>query len=165
MKQFIEIAFFRSKPQDLPATANTLWSAVAVALFTYVIASLPDSGPGLSAQRAILDLVVTALFLYGCLVFLKRTERFQQAFSALAGSGAVINLVAAPLIYSAGGADTLPASAELILLLLFGWGVALSAYIFRDTFELSLASSTMIAFAYVMTAIQLSQMIFTPMAG
>ncbi len=165
IRQFTEIAFFKAKPQDLPASNPTLPIAVVVALLTYIIASSSESDLFLSIKRAILDLLVTAVFLYGGLLLQKRPTRFYQSFSALAGAGAVINVMAIPFMFGVGSGEQVSALAGFILFLLFGWSLALSAHIFRHTFELSMPGSALAAIIYVMTAIQISQLFFQPAAA
>ncbi len=159
LRQFIDIALFRAKPQDLPAGQSLLIVATAISFITYVLGSWPESGGIIAIQRALLDLAITALFIYGGLQFQRKTERFVQSFSALAGAGAVINVVAVPLILTLGG-DQLQTIGALILLMLYGWTMAVCAHVFRYTFELGPAGSAVVSIVYIITAIQISHLVF-----
>ena len=165
VKQFVDIALFRSKPQDLPAGNAVLVLAVTLALITYVFAGMAESGFSGALQRALLDLVITALFLYSGLTFVKKTPRFIQAFSALAGSGAVINAAAVILMIGRQPEQPVSTLLTIMFLLLFGWSVALCAHIFRHTFDLEQAGSTLVAIVYIVLAIQISQMVFPPVVS
>lgn len=159
LRQFIDIALFRAKPQDLPAAPSVLLVATALSFVTYVLGSWPESGGLLAIERALLDLAVTALFIYGGLQFQRKTERFQQSFSALAGAGALINIVAVPLILGVGG-DQIQSTGALLLLLLYGWTMAVCAHVFRYTFDLGPVGSAMVSVVYIITAVQISHLIF-----
>ncbi len=162
VRQFFEIAFFRAKPQDLPVGSTVLVVAITLAVMTYVLASVVESSYAVAMQRALLDLGITALFIYGGLLFQKATTRFQQAFSALAGSGAVINLVAVVLMLGHSPGEPASSLLTFMYLLLFGWSVALCAHIFKHTFDLERAGSTLVAIVYIIFAIQISQWVIPP---
>lgn len=159
VRQFIDIALFRAKPQDLPAQQSVFLLATILSFVTYVLGSWPESGGLLAIQRALLDLAVTALFIYGGLQFQGKTERFRQSFSALAGAGAVINVIAVPIILSLGG-EQLQGFGVIILLLLYGWTMAVCAHVFRYSFDLGPVGSAVSSVIYIITAIQISHLIF-----
>lgn len=159
VRQFIDIALFKAKPQELPAEQSVLLFAMILSFVTYVLGSWPESGGLLAIQRALLDLSVTGLFIYGGLQFQGKTERFQQSFSALAGAGSVINVVAVPIILSLGG-DQLQGFGVIVLLVLYGWTMAVCAHVFRYTFELGPVGSAVSSVIYIVTAVQISHLIF-----
>ncbi len=160
IKKFIAIALFKGKPQDLKEDTNTLVVAMVFALATYVMATISKTGFSQAVLQALLDLIISALFFYGALYYQKRLNRFNQAFSALIGSGSVINVIAIPVLMSLDSEQTLSSIASLFFIFLFGWSLALCAYIFRNTFELNQMKGILAAVIYVFTVINLSQLVF-----
>jgi len=159
-RQFIDIALLRAKPQDLPADTGVLVLAVCLALFTFLVASLPEAEPGMALQRALLDLVVTGLFIYGGLLYQRRVSRFTQAFSALAGAGAVINLAAAVVTAGLRPGEQASTLVMVLSLLLLAWSLALCAHVFRHTFTVSAPAGALIALVYVIIALQISHLLY-----
>ncbi|MDO6461034.1 hypothetical protein Q4485_10030 [Granulosicoccaceae sp. 1_MG-2023] len=153
-QRFLQIALFRAGPQDLPAGNRPPVVAVLAALLAYMLSGLGVQAVGPALAQFGVDLLVTALFLYGGLQFQKRTARFAQAFAALMGSSAVINLAAVPVWL--GMNDQISAAGSLFLLLLLGWSMAVCAHVFRHTFELSAAAAAVVAVCYLVTSMAVS---------
>jgi hypothetical protein len=158
IRQFIDIATFKAKPQDLAANSETLFISVALSLLTYVVASSADASLLNAMQRALLDLVIMALFLFVGLRLQGRRNRFNQAFSALAGAGAILNTIAIPLMYSFSTATS--NIAAFLLLLLLVWSVAIYAHVFKYTFTVQSLISKVLAVAYILAAISITELVF-----
>ncbi len=160
VKKFVAIALFKLKPQDIPATSNTLIHAAIFGMITYILAGVSAAGFVQAMQQALLDFVLSGLFILGFLYVQGRLSRFIQAYSALIGSGAVVNFVASPILLSVNPDQAFSEFISLLLLLLFMWSLALCAFIFKATFELSHSRSILIAVIYVLSVISLTQWVF-----
>lgn len=137
------------KPQELPAGNNQMFTGVCLAVTTYVLALSIPYGVGRAFLTALLDLGLTAALMMGALILLGHKARFEQAFGGLCGSSAFINLAAIPIysLRNTDGVATSPANlADFVLLV---WGITLLGHIVRHTFDLRIATSVLIAFAYL----------------
>lgn len=164
VRQFIGIALLRDRPQDLPSTQLVLVTAMVLGFLTFTLASLFENNGTTAVLRALLDQVVAALFIAGGLQFQRRTERFVQAFSALVGAGAVLNVMAVPLL-AAVGKQPLDLVLSILMLILYAWNLALCAHVFRHTFSLQAIGSAVVAVCYVVTAVQISWLLLPPMVS
>lgn len=159
-RKFFEIAIFKSKPQDLPANVLSIAFAVLYGVATYVLAGAVEGDYGRSLLQSLLDLCVSGIFVYSVLYFQRHVDRFTQTYSALIGSGAVVNLVAAPLILTITPGQPLSQIASLLLLLLFAWSLALCAFIFRAAFELTPFRSAVFSMVYVLLVMSVTRWVF-----
>ena len=153
-QRFIQIAFFRAGPQDLPWGNQAAMIASLAALVVYLLSGIGTQAVGPAMAQFGVDLIVTALFIFGGLMFQKRTARFAQSFAALMGASAVINLAAVPVWFSTSG--SIGSAGSLFLLLILGWSMAVCAHVFRLTFELSGFSSSIVAVCYLVTSMAIS---------
>ena len=158
IRDFFNIALFRTAPEDLPANSQTLVLAIAFALFSYTIAGAFAAGLVYAFMQGLVDMLVSAVFIYAVLQVQGRLNRFYQTYSALAGSAATINIFAAPLLLTVTD-GAMPALASILLLLLFTWSLALCAYIFRHAFEITQRFSVIVAVLYVLLVISITQWI------
>jgi len=94
LKHYFNIAFLMGKPQDLPAGETQMFIALVLNFVTYVVALMTFNGFGEAAMHAAIDLGCTGLLFYFGLRLVNRVARFEQAFGALCGAGAVLNVVA-----------------------------------------------------------------------
>ncbi|MDO9371162.1 MAG: hypothetical protein Q7U07_01000 [Gammaproteobacteria bacterium] len=139
LRIFVNLCLLRAKPQDLPAapalTAAALVAYIAVGLGL----SLPDLGFGRALLWAVLDTLVIVLLTHGALLLRHFPERLQQTLTALLGSGALLGLVAWPII------GTQNSIVQLVLLL---WNLAVVAHILRHALSVPLGLSIIVSFGY-----------------
>lgn len=150
LQQYFNIAFLMGKPQDLPAGALQMRIGIAMALLTYVMALAVPYGVGRALLQAVIDLGCTALFLGFSLMLVGRQARFQQAYGALCGASAFINLAAVPLYtlrapVTDASSASVSALADFVLLV---WGLSVLAHIVRHTFDVKMVVSVLISFVY-----------------
>lgn len=156
-QRFIQIAFFRAGPQDLPWGNQPAVVASLAAFVVYLLSGIGTQAVGPAIAQFGIDLILTALFIYGGLLFQKRTPRFTQSFAALMGASAVINMAAVPIWLTM--SDQISGAGSIFLLLLLGWSMAVCAHVFRLTFELSTVSSTIVAVCYLVTSMTVSSLL------
>lgn len=131
---FIQICLLRQGPQDLPTSGILL----AIALSAHTLMSIVLSNVSLSAVSALLAGLLDStmlVILTGTLLYVqRRNARIVQTVTALAGTGAIITLLALPLSGWLHGADQAAGEggfALLLLLILTGWSLAIAGHIFR----------------------------------
>ncbi len=149
------------KPQDLPAGESQMMVGITLNFITYVVALLMLYGVGRAVVHAAVDMGLTGLFLYLALMITSKLSRFQQAFGALCGAGAVLNAAAILMIFPLMGSST-SAIGEFAYFLLLVWGLSLSAHVVRHTFGIHMVSSIGVALLYFLFVSSLLTAIFPP---
>ena len=104
---------------------------------------------------AIMQTVADLCLLFACVWFTLRMKglipRFLQTVTALTGTGALLGLVAWPVIIWVG--QQTPESgfgiANLIFLALFGWSLAVMTHIIREALEVKRAAAMLMVIAYL----------------
>lgn len=134
VKPFLEICFLRRNPQDLPPSGLLL----GLSLLAYALSGALVSTVTLPVVTALLagftDTLLLCL-LTGSVLYLQRLRaRVPQTLTALAGTGAILSIVALPIaswmhsVEQTGGDGSVP---KLILLLLLFWSLAVAGHILR----------------------------------
>ncbi len=141
LKLFIDFCLLRAKPYDVPASRSLL----ALTLIVYAVMSVALASVQLSLGKALLyalaDIMVLALVTHTLLLLRRLPARLMQTLTALAGTGALFELLALPLARA-----TEPSP------LLFGlmiWSIAVSAHILRYALSVSFARGMLASVGYV----------------
>lgn len=158
---FWKICIFRLNPQDLPTSTALLYlSALLYALLNAVVASL-----NLSLGPALMSAVVDVLLITGLtwLVLWVRDlgPRFSQTVTALMGTGAIIGLVAMPLVWwqtQVGLQGSLIPSFLMLCVLL--WSLAVVGHILRHALNTPLFVGVLIAVLYMYVSINIIRVLF-----
>ena len=134
LNPFIQICLLRRGPQDLPTSGILL----AIALIAHTVMSILLSNVFLGAASALLSgLLETVLLvaLTGTLLYVqRRNARLIQTLTALAGTGAIITVIALPISGWLHGADRAAGEGVFVVLLwliLTVWSLAVAGHIFR----------------------------------
>lgn len=144
---FFNLCLLRAKPQDLPASGLLPGAALAAYFLAGLMIALTQQSAGPAVLAALADSAVLALLTHTVLLLRKRPERLPQTLSALAGAGAVIQLIAWPLLTS-------PALLAALLI----WSLAINAHILRHALEvrLGLAIFASVGFLLVSATVSLA---------
>lgn len=160
---FLEVCLFRRGPQDLPASQLLLLLSLAAHLLASWILALPALGPYRSLAAAFTDTLVLVGLTVALLAQQDRSARFGQTTTALAGTGALVSLLATPPVYwlyhlrQAGG-DT--ATLNLLILLLMIWSIAVTAHIMRHALSTNLAAGAVLAVLYFFVTVMVRDLVF-----
>lgn len=143
----------RCRPQDLPMGQAALLVAIAVNVFGYVLAATSSHSVSNSLVLAVTDLALSAVCLYAAVAVVNKAPRFQQAFTALTGGTAVLNLVAVPILWlgASSAAPTFGLSDFVIIL----WGLAIIAHVLKHTLEVTAWVSAGLAFGFYVVVLNL----------
>ena len=164
---FIQICLLRQGPQDLPTSGILL----AITLTAHTVMSILLSNVALSAVNALFSGVVDTLLLVvltGALLYAKqRNARIIQTVTALAGTGAIITLIALPVSGWLHGADQAAGEggfALLLLLFLTGWSLAVAGHIFRHALSVPYFLGLVLAAVFYWISISVFRALF-PLAA
>ncbi len=163
---FLDICLFRKGPQDIPASAVLLkLCLLAYGASGFLVLLLGAPAP-VALLQVLLDLVLLAGLLHLILLLGRHPSRFEQTLTALTGAGALIGLLALPLMHwivrqGPGGDTTLP---WLLMLGLMVWSVAIIAHILRHALGTTVWAGAMYALGYTILSWTLAGWI-GPQAG
>lgn len=160
---WLDICLLRAGPQELPASRVLLWLSLAVYSLVSFFLSQASYPAGIALQMAGMDLALLVVFAVAPLYLLNKSARIGQTLTALAGSGALLGLIALPVIQIlADGQDTseVPPFAALLWLLLFGWSLLVMAHIMRHALSITFPAGLGVAILYMLVAMQLIGAVF-----
>lgn len=141
--KYWQLTLLNVTPQELPGHSLALWISMAAAFVTGTAGLLFAYSVTEAVIRSVLAIAVPGLLIYAMLGVKNLQARFQQAFSALCGSAAIIYLIALPLLPAFFSAAVGSPSGNLVVimvLLLDFWTVLITAHILRHTFDIGFAS-------------------------
>ncbi len=168
-RPFVEMCLLRRAPQDLPASPLLLGVAIAAHVGLGTLITLIYY-PFLTA----IGVSVTGTLLLGLLAFVLLsarglTERFFQTYAAFAGTGAVLEAVALPIVAMLETNDTTGAAsaAGVILtipwLALLVWSWVVSGHILRHALSVHLTAGIGISMAFFwLSALVIHQLFGNP---
>lgn len=161
--QFLKICLLSQGPQDLPYSPSLLRRI----LLLYFVTGLLGLSTLLTFEQSLPVMVVelTLLIAYAGLVLkaFNKPQRFVQMLTALAGVGAIFQLIEWPLqiiIASTRAAGQISPEVSLLLLVAVSWNLAVIAHIFRESFEIRLLSAFLLTVAFAIINITVHQMLF-----
>ena len=168
LEAFLQIITRRRGPEDLPDSQFL----TLVALGLYMLAQFPVAGVlyGWTARAVLAILADAALLVLAFWALLQVTHlsaRYRRTLTALAGTGALLALPQAPLVYlsqAATAAGQPPVGPTIGLLALLLWSIVVQAHITARALSRSFAVGLAVAFGYFILSYQLSGQ-FGPMAN
>lgn len=152
----------QARPQDIRYDQSLLLVLTVLYLLSGSLSLSSAIQADVAVYGMILDLVVLVLFCYGCLMALQLKARLVQTLSALIGTGIIFHLMAWPVIEQLSASDRLiqDSTLALIFLLLMSWQVLVNAHIYRNALMLDMTKAIVLAIAFWLMSMTLSQMIF-----
>jgi hypothetical protein len=165
---FVDIAFHRRGPEDLPASTFLLVLVVAVYVFVASLALHLAPPVERAALLLALDTTVYCGFIWGVLKSFNRERRFRQTAVALFGADTLINLLSVPLLLWGGGleaADATPPAAAIAVLLLLCWQIDIAGYVLSRAIERPYVVGVSIMIAYVLLSFSVRASLSPPAAG
>lgn len=147
---FLDICLFRKGPKDVPASAALLKVCLlAYGLSGLLVLILSTPAP-VAILQVLLDLVLLSGLLHLALILRRHPQRFEQALSALTGTGALMAVLALPLMswIVHPSSDSIVELPLTLLLALMVWSIAIMAHILRQTFETSVWAGVLYALGY-----------------
>jgi hypothetical protein len=148
VSKLFQICLFRAKPQDLPASRDSLVYTVAGAGLVFVLRNHLLSGEGNIFAIAFVQIVLLGLAFKIILALFSKPERWLQSATALFGCSAVIVALVIPFLISA-GADVFTGSTfnlvKIAILATSVWYFAVIVFILRETLEVRVMLAFVVA--------------------
>jgi len=165
---WLEQCLLRRAPQADPVSATAMgWSLLAYVALD-LLQARASSDWQTSLGMSALDVLIMVLFSWSVLRLTKKTARYMQTLTALAGTGAVLGLVGLPLIQRAAQVhmDEGP-SGTLVLgwLLLLVWSISVQAHIYRHALSTRYGAGLLVAGLQMVLVISLLETVFPRTAG
>jgi len=135
LKPFFFICLLRSGPRDLPASGLLLGLALAANTLGSILVAAFLLGPWRAVFEGIAETLLLCLLTVSLLAVLRLRVRVVQTLTALAGSGALIGLIALPIyawarsLHDAEIDNALPG---ILLLALLAWSLVVAGHILRQ---------------------------------
>ena len=162
---FWGLCSLKTAPQDLPASHFLLGLMLLAYFLTSMVVAVLQWPVPQAVLAALLDTVLLTILCYVLLWARLLNQRFLQTLTALAGSGALLGWIAAPLIVwqkqvgaTATGIAALPV---LLLYMWMIWNVVVVGHILRHALSTALVLGVGLAGAYAYITFQLIR-IFLP---
>lgn len=159
---FVDICRLRRGPQDVPYSDALMALALAVYLLSgFFVLVIEQSAFAAAAQTGV-DTAVLGVVAWGLLRLRGYPQRFTQAFTALTGTGALIQLASllpSWLFLVSGHQGHV---AALLLVALLVWNIAVLAHIMRHALSTRLAVGVLSALTYTYLSYQALVWLFPP---
>ena len=166
---WLQQCLLRRAPQDDPLSYTALqWSIAAYVLMDLLQAGTSSDWP-VSLGMTLLDTLVMILFVWALLRLMKKSARFVQTLTALAGTGTLLGIVGLPLMLQAARTTQAEDAAAGILvlswLLMLVWSIAVQAHIFRHALSAGYATGLLVAGLHMVLIITLVETLFPRALG
>jgi hypothetical protein len=165
---WLDICLLRAGPQDLPASQTLLGLSVSSYVVVSLLLSLPAYPVGTAVLAAVLDLGLLSAFAAALLYLFGKWARLPQTLTALTGTGALLGLLALPLVtvlFQGSEKSPLAGFAALFWLFLFGWSLLVVAHIMRHALAIAFPYAIGVSVLYALVALQLMALLFPVQAG
>jgi hypothetical protein len=167
LQRFIEVCLLRAGPQDLPASRFLV--AVALGLYGAVglVLGLRALSPGEAMLVVTLDVGLLAGLLFVLLWIRQLLNRYLQALTALLGTGAVLEVVAAPLLFwqqtwSADAMTPAMVAGSLLFWAWLLWSLVVIGHILRHTLSTVFPVGIMLGLLYMFVSFSIMSRLMSP---
>lgn len=149
IKFLFQVCFLKAAPQDAPSSRTALYLSVTLYFFVGLFITLHT--------QAWIQSFVTASVQTGLIIFVtnlilwirKTPERFTQTLTALMGAGALIGIIAIPVLNLISGTGGPESAASVLWIALILWETLVIGHILRHTLDLSLFAGLGMALVYM----------------
>lgn len=161
LNYFVDLCLLRSTPQDLPASSALFGlTALANLLVGALLVVGETFGPLMALAESLTEIALLLLALFLALRWQNRLERLAQVATAILGSGALMGLVALPLVGLGSSDSGAAALGGFLLLGLVVWSVVVLGHILRHAFDLTLSQGVIVGLFYTLISFQLIASVF-----
>ncbi len=158
LRLFLNLCLIKKGPQDIPKNTALLKGTFLCYLLSGSVLLSVDNSMIDAVLQAFIDAILLGVFMYGLLSFFSVLGRFNQSMTAMYGSGALITMVSAPIMF---GFQSIAHNGQklgvfgFVLAWLVVWNFVVMANIIRETIQKSLITSILLTFCYLYLSYQL----------
>ena len=163
IQPFVRICLLRKGPQDLPTSEVLLVITLAAYTTSGILASFLRLAPGDALLAGMLDTLLMCGLTIALLHIRQHRARINQTLTALAGSGALMTVLALPCItwvdrvIKAGGE---PGVGLIAFWLLVVWSFAVMGHVIRHALSVPFFKGVIIAFGFYFVSFQVQNSFF-----
>lgn len=150
LKTFFNLCLLRASPQDLPSSNRLLGAALVAHLAANLLTGLGETGLENALIAGAMDTLLLVALTHTGLMVRNLRERTRQTLTALAGSGALLAVLAWAVVTAA---ETVTAQAWLVWLPFLFWFLAVYGHILRHAFNTSVGVGLLLATGYVLLSL------------
>jgi hypothetical protein len=162
---FVEIAFHRRSPEDLPASRAFFASVLAVNLVVGLVTTRYLKVVAYPELLVLFETVLALAFIWGVLRAFERQRRFRQTACAVLGTDTLLNLVTVPLVlwhgslHAPAAETTIP---QILFVLVAIWSIDVSAFIMARALERPYVLTVAIMLGYLLLSVSVRAQLFAP---
>lgn len=162
--RFLDICLLRLSPQDLPGSSFLLGLSLLMYAALAFGTALLSLAPFPAFMLAVVDVGLIAGLLWILLWIRDMLNRLPQTLSALYGAGAVMQLIALPLVLWQSASVSAPAQGvgALLLWVWLLWHLLVVGHVLRHAVSTILPLGTLLALLYVFISFSVTRTVFFP---
>lgn len=149
-KIFLDLCLLRANPQDLPSSSRLLGLALVAHLAANVLTGLGETGIENALIAGAMDTLLLVALTHTGLMLRNLRERTRQTLTALAGSGALLAVLAWAVVTAA---EMVTAHAWMVWLPFLFWFLAVYGHILRHAFNTGVGAGLLLATGYVLLSL------------
>jgi glucose-6-phosphate-specific signal transduction histidine kinase len=160
---FWGICVFKKGPEDVPRFHSLTRLFFLIYVTAGAVVFMSSNEFDMAVLLSVMEAATLAGFVFVLLNFFSVPNRFAQVITALYGSGAIMTLLSAPLVYLIDASVRQEESADmarLLLLFVVLWSYTIMGYILHKGTEKPVGVSMLITFCYLYLSFQLLRMMF-----
>ncbi len=150
IKTFFNLCLLRANPQDLPSSNRLLGVALVAHLAANLLTGLGETGLENALIAGVMDTLLLVALTHTGLMVRDLRARTRQTLTALAGSGALLAVLAWAVVTAA---ETVTAQAWLVWLPFLFWFLAVYGHILRHAFNTGVGVGLLLATGYVLLSL------------
>ncbi len=167
IRPFLELCWLRSGPQHLPTSTLLMELTLTAHALAAFLLSLAYLAPARALAAGLAETALLAVFVTIVLYLPGHLPRYRQTLTALAGTGAMLSLLAIPVthwLHTAKAAADPTGAPALLLLGLVGWSLAITAHILRHALNCVFTRGLVLAVVFSWLSIIIMNQLF-PLAS
>jgi hypothetical protein len=161
IEAFWNICRFKIGPQDLPASSFLMLVSMLGYAIISVLVGLMDLKPVFAVLSGILDVALVAAMTQLLLWIKDMGGRFMQTFTALMGTGAILGVVAVPLLLiQMQIGDQVTFLPKVFIIALTIWNLAIVGHILRHAISAPFYVGVLLAVVYMYVSVSVMRSLF-----
>ncbi|ORU91889.1 MAG: hypothetical protein A6F70_00970 [Cycloclasticus sp. symbiont of Bathymodiolus heckerae] len=157
LRLFLDLCLLKKGPKDVP-DSKALLKLVFLSYFLAGTVLISSDGFMVNAiMQALIETVLVAIFIYALVTLFSVSHRFDQAITAIYGTGTLITSLSIPFIFwvqDLSNNDEPTGPAGLVVFLIVCWSFVVMAHIIRETIQKPLSVCLLLTFCYLYLSYQ-----------